>query len=298
MPYPLCSIVIPTFDRQKQLGDCLNALAALDYPRERFEVIVVDDGSRIPPEPVLAAFQSRLTVRLVCSPHNGPAAARNMGAQKAEGELLAFMDDDCVPASNWLKAMATSYQQGRDCMLGGWTVNQLRENPYASASQLLIDYLYEYYNAVPNQSCFITSTNLAVPTDLFRHVGGFDESFRQAAAEDREFCDRWASLGYEIAMVPEAVVYHSHPLGLSTFWDRHFRYGEGAWQYRRIRARRCRQPVSVEPPVFYVRLLGYPFRQRRFPDALCLSFLFMLSQLANAAGFIHARSRSAESNAK
>src|SRR5437867_3420967 len=86
---PVFSIVVPTYRRPKQLAACLQALAKLDYARERFEVIVVDDGSTTPPEAVVTSFQDRLQVTLVLQPHAGSAAARNTGAERARGEYLA-----------------------------------------------------------------------------------------------------------------------------------------------------------------------------------------------------------------
>lgn len=296
--YPLCSIVIPTRERPQALQNCLRALAQLDYPRDGFEVIVVDDGSRVNLEPVIAPITQEIHARLVCAPHAGPAAARNAGARQARGELLAFTDDDCMPDAQWLAALVERYVAARDGMFGGKTVNSLPTNLCSSASQLLIDYLYQYYNADPDRSRFIASNNMAVPAERFHRAGGFDESFPKAAAEDREFCDRWISLGYRIALAPKAIVYHAHPLRLRTFWRQHFTYGTGAWQFRLARARRSQQPVALEPLSFYADLLAYPFRDRRIPAALALAWLLLLTQMANAAGFAWARHRGVNHNAQ
>src|SRR5262245_37328532 len=92
------SIVVPTYQRPDQLTMCLQSLTFLDYPRSNFEVIVVDDGSEMPPETVVAAFHDRLDVTLLTQPHAGPAQARNTGAAHAKGAFLVFTDDDCTPA--------------------------------------------------------------------------------------------------------------------------------------------------------------------------------------------------------
>src|SRR5262249_55512081 len=103
---PLFSVIIPTYMRPQQLQDCLEGLACQNYPRDRYEVIVVDDGSPDMPEPVTTPFHARMQLRLLRAPHGGPAAARNAGAREAAGDLLAFTDDDCVPSSGWLQALA------------------------------------------------------------------------------------------------------------------------------------------------------------------------------------------------
>jgi GT2 family glycosyltransferase len=132
---------------------------------------------------------------------------------------------------------------------------------------------------------------LTVPRERFVSIGGFDELFQRAAAEDRDFCDRWHTLGFGMMLVPEAVVYHAHTLDFKGYWNQQFRYGMGAWRFHRARTRRHRQPVPVEPASFYLDLLRYPFRRRRLASALVLALLLALSQIANAAGFMLARYR-------
>ena len=99
---PFFSIIVPTYNRPRQLADCLRALSALDYPRRRFEVIVVDDGSASPLAEVVAPFHPLFRLTLVTQDNAGPAAARNTGAALAQGEFLAFTDDDCLPSGRWL----------------------------------------------------------------------------------------------------------------------------------------------------------------------------------------------------
>jgi len=77
---PLFSIVIPTYNRPKQLASCLQAIEGLTYPRDRFEVIVVDDGSRTPLDSIVNKFSDRVAVRLILQSNAGPASARNRGA--------------------------------------------------------------------------------------------------------------------------------------------------------------------------------------------------------------------------
>jgi glycosyltransferase involved in cell wall biosynthesis len=77
---PDYSIIIPTYRRRDALARCLKAIEALDFPRDRFELVVVDDGSPVPAADVVASLDRSLDARLVCAPHGGPAAARNTGA--------------------------------------------------------------------------------------------------------------------------------------------------------------------------------------------------------------------------
>jgi glycosyltransferase involved in cell wall biosynthesis len=282
---PEFSIVIPTFNRQARLNQCLTAIAALEYPRDRFEVIVVDDGSPQPAEEIVGRFRDHLDIRYLRRPHEGPAAARNAGARIARGDYLAFTDDDCAPSPGWLRAFAEALRGGTDCALGGRTLNALPENTFSQASQHLILYLYEYFNVDPHSAKFFASNNFAVLRTRFLAVGGFDPSFARAAAEDRELCDRWVGGRGQLVYVADAVVYHAHRLGFATFLRQHFSYGRGAFHFHRVRAARLRAPHTLEPISFYVGILHFPFRlERRWPAAR-IALLLVLSQAANAAGY-------------
>lgn len=282
---PIFSIVIPTYNRPAQLTVCLQACARLDYPRDRFEVIVVDDGGATPLDAVVARFHGMLAIKLLRQENAGPAAARNRGVSEARGEFLAFTDDDCAPESNWLRALASQFVASPDCAVGGQTLNALAHNIYSGASQLLISYLFSYYNAVPRAARFFPSNNLAFPAERFRAIGGFDVTYPRAAGEDRELCDRWLHCGYRMVYVEEAVVRHAHDLTFRTFLRQHFHYGCGAFCFHRIRARRGLHRIKVEPLSFYIKMLRFPFVSTRGLRAPSLMLLLVVAQVANAAGF-------------
>ena len=164
---PYFSIIIPTYERPRQLATCLQALTRLSYPHDRFEAIVVDDGSKIPLNHVVDPFRHQLNLNLLSQPNAGPAMARNTGAAQARESFLAFTDDDCTPASDWLNTLAKRFAATPDCAIGGRTLNRLAKNPFSAASQILIDYIYDYYNSDHNQAHFFASNNLALPKERF-----------------------------------------------------------------------------------------------------------------------------------
>ncbi len=281
---PFFSIVIPTYNRPQRLASCLQAIASSDYPRDCFEVIVVDDGSKTPLDSVVEPFKLKIHLQLLRQENAGPAAARNRGATVAQGEFLAFTDDDCQPKADWLTKFAASLANAPQAMLGGKTINALANNPFSAASQKLIDYLYEYYNPAKGKDAFFASNNIAMPTANFRALNGFDVSFPLAAAEDRDFCDRWSQV-YPMVYVPEAQIDHYHNLDLASFCKQHFGYGRGAFCFHQIRSQRAAKEIQVEPLSFYFDLLSYPFSQTSKQPKILISILFFLSQVANVAGF-------------
>jgi glycosyltransferase involved in cell wall biosynthesis len=289
---PFFSIIIPTYERPRQLTACLQALVRLDYPRSRFEAIVVDDGSDTPLETVCAPFRNHFELKLLRQSNFGPATARNTGAAHAKGKFLAFTDDDCEPAADWLQTLARRFATTPGCAIGGRTLNALADNLYSMASQILIDYLYNYYNSDPHQARFFASNNMALPAAQFHEIGGFDTTFPRAAGEDRELCDRWLYHGYRMVYAPEVRVYHSHTLTFRTYWKQHFNYGCAASFFRQARASRGQEGPRVEPLGFYLNLLRYPLWQARDRQALLLAVLLVLSQGANVAGYFAEHSKS------
>ena len=231
---PTCSVVIATRDRPARLAACLESLAAQDYPRDRFEVIVVEDGGSSGLDHVAAIYGDRLQLRTLERPFAGRSAARNQGAADADGELVAFTDDDTEPECGWLRALATRHAAVPGDALGGRTVAMSATNPYARVGGLILELAYSHESSrLPRGARFFAANNLALPADRFRMLGGFNP--RLDTSEDRELCDRWAEHGFGMTFVPEAVIRHAIPTNLLGFCRKHFGYGRGAFAYHRAR---------------------------------------------------------------
>jgi glycosyltransferase involved in cell wall biosynthesis len=281
---PMFSIIIPTYQRPARLKKCLEGIARLDYPKDGFEVIVVDDGSTVSLEKALRPFSTGFDLTLVRESHAGPAAARNKGAALARGEFLVFTDDDCVPHPEWLRAFSKRLAVTPDGLIGGAVVNGLPHNPCSSASQLLCDYLYAYHNKEEDNGRFLMSNNMALKKRLFKLSRGFDTDFPWAGGEDRAFSSNWLRRGRRIIYAPEAVVSHTHALTFKTFIRQHFAYGRGAFVFHG-KHHHLRRLGGMEPLSFYAELLKYPCRHCRGGRKALLLALFMFSQGAVAAGY-------------
>ncbi len=280
------SVIVPAHGRPAALEACLAGLARLDYPRTRFEVIVVDDASPVPLEAVLAPFRKDLEIRFVSrQTRGGPGAARNSGLEVAGGTYAAFTADDCVPAPDWLRQLEARLERLPEHAVGGRIVNALPENAFSTCTDLLICYLYARYNSEPHEARFFTPNNLVCPIDALRALGGFTPSF--VTGEDLDLCERWRLSGRGLVYEPAAIVHHVHPLSFRTFCRLHFQYGQGSARYRHASARRRLSRVRFEAPSFYLDLLRYPLTEVRGPQAVVLSGLMGMAQLANAAGFVY-----------
>jgi GT2 family glycosyltransferase len=283
------SVIIPTYNRPDRLARCLAGLCGVTVDRSDYEIIVVDDGGTSELDAVLRPYADRLDVHLVRQPNAGPAAARNRGAQHAAGHILAFTDDDCVPEPDWLTELLLCHDRHPDSLVGGRTVNALGSNLFAAASQDLVSYLYEYYEAKTGAPAFFTSNNMAVRRDMFLELGGFNTEFRLAAGEDRELSDRWLSTYGALRYTDRAIIRHYHHLNLRRFWRQHSNYGRGAYRFHELRAQRDERH-GIEPLSFYLDLMLFPLRQRcSIPRALAGAALMAISQAANAAGYYQER---------
>jgi len=232
------SVVIPTHQRPGQLRDCLEALACQTMPIDAFEVVVVDDGGPEPLDALVAEFASRLQVRLPRQANAGPASARNNGAREARAPLVAFTDDDCRPRPEWLERLVTAESRNPGTLISGSTVNGLPDDIFATTSHLILELVYEHFNADPANAYFFASNNMLCRRERLIALGGFDTAFPRAGAEDRDFCDRWRAAGLRLVWQVDATIEHCHGQSLATFIDLHYRYGRGARLYHAKRQAR------------------------------------------------------------
>lgn len=277
------SILIPTRDRPKLLNRCLESIGLLDFPRDAFEVIVIDDGSRPPVDDIVARHAAAIPVRLLQQGGHGPARARNLGLAEARGRYILFTDDDCRLHPGCLRAYQRAFEVDPTAAWGGH-IQPDEANPiFGDASQLLVTYLYRYLdNRVP----LVCSNNMAIPRQPLLELGGFDESFPLAAAEDRDLCDRWVQR-HPLRHAPEAIVIHYQRLSFLGFLRQQFRYGRGSFQFNKRREQRGSQSLGPAPLSFYSRMLLFPWRASKVPVAALHTVLIALSQAANLAGFVY-----------
>jgi glycosyltransferase involved in cell wall biosynthesis len=277
---PVLSVVVPTKGRPRYLERCLHALAGADYPRDRFEVVIANDGGGTEVERIVSSAGDRLAVELVEPERTGPSAARNAGAMSSRGEFIAFTDDDCEPAPRWLTALERALERNPGAAVGGETLNGAPHNKAAVASQLVVEAVHAHFNRDPAAPRFFASFNVAFPAQPFRALGGFDERLRYA--EDREMCERWLGAGHRFTHAPGALVHHMRTLTLREFWGQHYGYGRGAWGFRR--ARETAAVHTADSGAVVAALLRSCIRTAG-RDGPAVAGYLALSQVATAAGF-------------
>ena len=211
MTEPEVSVVIPTYNRRRQLELTLAGLARQTYPRDLFETIVVSDGSTDDTDTYLTGDDVPLPVVPVTQTNAGPAAARNNGVSVARGRLIMFIDDDIVPAPECIARHVARHDPLDDDRV---VVGPMLDPPYHEMSPWIAweqRMLYKQYDAMvagrfePSPRQFYTG-NASIARRHVIAAGGFDTSFRRA--EDIELAYRLHDRGLKFVFDPQAVAHH------------------------------------------------------------------------------------------
>ncbi len=215
---PRVAIVILNWNGRHHLAGCFESLAALDYPREAFEVILIDNGSD---DGSVEEVRGRHTwVRLEVNPRNvGFSAGCNQGARLAEdAELLVFLNNDMRVEPSFLRTLVAPIVRGRCVATTGrmmsWDGEVLNSagggmNFHGIGIQRGINQPLEEAYTRPRRSLFACGGAMAMDAAVFEELGGFDEEFF-AYYEDVDLGWRSWVQGYEVHYVPDAVCYHHH----------------------------------------------------------------------------------------
>jgi glycosyltransferase involved in cell wall biosynthesis len=197
------SVVIPTYQRPALLQRCIVALARQDFALNDFEIIVVSDGPDLKTRGMLHSIEHLVLpyVQYITLPHNsGPAAARNYGWQRAQADLIAFTDDDCLPHTGWLSSLWNAFlgtgKQKRVAFSGRIEV-PLPEHPTD----------FERNTAHLQEAPFVTA-NCACTKLSLSTIGGFDERFTTAWREDSDLEFKLIENHVPVLKINEALVVH------------------------------------------------------------------------------------------
>ncbi len=199
--YPRVSVVVCAYNAERTMAACLASLEKLNYPD--YEVVVVNDGST---DRTLEISQRFAYCRIISQPNKGLSVARNVGADAATGEIVAYTDSDCVADPDWLTYLVAKMETAQLMACGGPNFPPPEDSlvpaavavsPGGPTHVLLSDDVAEH----------IAGCNMAFRRDVLLRMGGFDPVYR-AAGDDVDICWRFQDAGYTIGFSPAAVVWH------------------------------------------------------------------------------------------
>jgi len=276
------SLIIPTFNSHKDLERLLASLALIKNELDRFEIIIIDDGSCDDTEIIIRRFEGQFDVlNYYYQKNKGPAAARNLGASKARGEYLIFIDDDCLVPKGCLDAIKDFYKSNSTYAgVGIKTVNSSK-SVFSEFNQRLGDYLIEASHVSGLTYEYVSSRCYSFAKESFWSINGHDESFIWPAAEDRDFCLRFKEAKLKFAYLQTITVTNADHLRLKGFIRQNFLYGLGAGLLK-----------EKNPYIFSVRLSRYKemilriCNDRSFLRKSVLFSTFCLAQICTLIGLI------------
>lgn len=217
---PEISVVIPVRNGSRSIGALLASLAAQSLAPERFEVIVVDNGSHDATGDTAASLGARVVYEAI--PNR--SRARNAGARAARADLLAFTDADCTVSPHWLEALLEC--RGQAPLLAG-KVRVTTGVPPGAVERF--ELLWRFSQEAWVADGWAATANLMVERRAFESVGGFDSAYRHIG-EDADFCLRAGRAGFTLGYCDAAVVEHGAERALAPLGRRAFFHGYSASQ--------------------------------------------------------------------
>jgi glycosyltransferase involved in cell wall biosynthesis len=216
---PLASVVLCTHNRATVLGEALDSLVKQDFSRSAYEIIVVDNASTDETPEVVGRFSS---VRCLCEPCLGLSPARNRGVQAAQGEIVAFIDDDAIADPDWVKNLCSVYKRFPEAAGVGGKILPLwppegAPSWYGSEFAATFSAL-DYGDQVQllRYPRILYGTNMSFRRDVLQAVGGFRVELGRKgkgmmANEEVELMWRIERAGGRCYYTPDAVVFHRVP---------------------------------------------------------------------------------------
>lgn len=258
------SVVIPTYNRRTLLERCLTSVLSQKLPREKFEVIVVNDGSTDDTKAFLDQMKRRYKTKLKVinlERNRGSAVAKNIGIKIAKGSIVVFTNDDCIVKKNWLKKLLNVYRKHPGIVgAGGYAdppEEEVKKNIIARYEKIHVrfvlgDITREYVGSYESPAG--GTANMSYKKRVLEEVGYFDEVFPRAAYEDVDLKARICKLGYKIAFIPEPVT-HLHGYFLKNFVNQRFGWGIGSFFFKQKHLSPRRYAPLALPFVFLYRVI-------------------------------------------
>jgi glycosyltransferase involved in cell wall biosynthesis len=223
------SIIVPSYNRQEEISDLLNSFKILDFPRDRMELIIADDGSSDQTSQIVETYQKDFPFPLnfYSQENRGPGAARNMGMEKASGDFYVFIDSDCTVPPDWLKNLDEGLHQEKADAFGG------RDSSREDFSDVLKAINFSMTSFITTGGLrgkkgkklakfYPRSFNMGLSKELQKKIGGFG-SLRHG--QDIEYSHRIINSGAKVSYLHDVYVFHKRRTSIKRFFKQVFNWG-------------------------------------------------------------------------
>jgi len=291
----MISIIIPVLNNERTIRDCLEAILDQGYPRENYEIIIVDNGSTDNSVDIIKEYSVKLLFEKRA--HNS-YMARNIGIKHAAGDVIVFLDADCIPRENWLMNLTAPFTNIDIGVVAGEVFGTEPTN-LIQGFYSYIDFLNQE-NKVEDSIRALGAGNIALRKEIFSLVGLFDENFRWGG--DNDFGLRLQKeTNYKIMFSRDASVEHCHRHSFKGLFKQAFTYGLGKGRFRIKHAdpSQFNKGTSVCVNIivlirFIVGIIFIPFRSftiwrsgRTIVESIAYPILDKLFMMTEQAGIIY-----------
>jgi len=275
---PKASIVIPAFNAAPTIEKAILACLAQSYPKDKLEIIVVDDGS----SDNTAEIIKRHPVKYIFQENSGPAKARNTGWKSSAGDVVCFTDADCQPEKEWvLKLVGKFTDEEIAAVAGSYGI----VNSNSLKAGCIHEEIIQRHLKMPEFIRVFGSYNVAMRRDILEKLGGFEEGFPQASGEDNDLSYRILQHGFKIYFAKDVLVYHYYPQSLRAYLKGQFQHG--FWRMK-LYKEHPQMAVGddytiwkdiIEPPLALMIIFLVPFTIFRIVLPVWIACLFIYSIL-------------------
>ncbi len=192
------SVIIPTHNRERVLCKCLKALNNQTYPTEKYEIIIINDGSTDGTEEMLEGLEIKPALVYIYQEQTGPAGARNRGIENAQGEYIIFIDDDIIVTPEFIERHLQKQKENEKVIVHGPVIYTNNPDNPTSEEQKITDF----------SRAFFATGNVSIRKKYLLEAGLFNENFQEYGWEDLELGYRLQNMRLKAVKEPEASGFH------------------------------------------------------------------------------------------
>ena len=222
---PAVSIVVPVLNGAKTIESCLKSLLYMDYPQDRMEILVIDNGST----DNTSTLVSQYPVQCYHEHREGLSYARNLGISSSTHNYIGFIDSDCMASRSWIKEIMKSFCNDETALSLGEVVTFPSKNQIENYTAIRKSKWQTRNMKYPECPWFLSNC-VVFKKEVFDEVGFYDTRFAGMGCEDIDFSWRFFSSGkYGFKFQPRAVLFHKHRSSLGGLFKQYYRYGKGQY---------------------------------------------------------------------
>jgi glycosyltransferase involved in cell wall biosynthesis len=221
---PFISVIVPAWNSRDHIGRCLPALTAQSYPRNRYEILVVDNGSTDD----TAEIARDLGAIVLSEPRTGSYQARNTGLAHARGALIAFTDSDCIPDRSWLAKAAAAAMANPDAGILAGRIDLVHGHSKREKLYCTFERMFSFRQDEDALRGLCATANWVSSKEVLERFGAFDATRKSGA--DGELARKIHAANLKAVYVPDMIVRHPARSTLGELAQRRRRLTGGRWE--------------------------------------------------------------------